>query len=124
MARCCNFVIGAEIKELEREYAIEKAKCYVVDEKQIIDHLTKLSKGDINDNKYRSALIKIFVNKIFLYDDKFTITFKSGDEDVTITDKMLAELENGGSNEKLCLSSNLVHHKALVEIQVLFSLCL
>lgn len=116
-------VIGAEIKELEREYAIEKAKCYVVDEKQIIDHLTKLSKGDINDNKYRSALIKIFVNKIFLYDDKFTITFKSGDEDVTITDKMLAELENGGSNEKLCLSSNQVHHEALAEMQVLFSLC-
>lgn len=113
-------VIGAEIKELEREYATEKSKCYVVDEKQIIDHLTKLSKGDVNDDKYRSALIRIFVNKIFLYDDKFTITFKTGDEDVTITDKMLAEIENGGSSEKLCLSFGQVHHKALARSRCFF----
>ena len=47
----------------------------------------------MTDEKYKKMLIKIFVNKIFLYDDRITITFHSGDDTVEINDRLLSELE-------------------------------
>lgn len=103
--------IGAEIKELEKQLEIEKARHYVMTEQQVITHLTKLAYGDIHDKTYRKSLIRLFVNKIFLYDDKFTITFNTGDEEVTITDVLLSEIEEGLSGKNLCLLNNSVHQK-------------
>ena len=50
--------------------------------------LDQFRKGDINDAKYRQALIDTFVNKIYLYDDKMTILYNTQDShsDVTIDD--------------------------------------
>lgn len=62
--------------------------------------LTSLKKGNINDLKYRKTLINIFVNKIFLYDDRVTITFNSGDEAVTINDVLLSEIEEKDNQVK------------------------
>ncbi len=101
--------IAAEIKELERQLEIEKAKHYIVTEEQVIAQLNRLAKGDVNDITYRRSLIKMFINKIYLYDDRFTITFNTGDEEVTISDKMLDDIENELLGEKLCLSSGVVH---------------
>lgn len=103
--------IGAQIKELERQLEIEKSRHFVVTEEQIVAFLESLAKGDVNDITYRRSLIKMFVNKIFLYDDKFTITFNTGDDETEITEKLFDEIENGLSGEKLCLSSNVVHQK-------------
>jgi hypothetical protein len=52
-----------------------------------------LADGDINDIAYRRSLTRLLVNKIFLYDDRFTITFNSGDDEVTITDVLLEGIE-------------------------------
>ncbi|HBU12683.1 MAG TPA: hypothetical protein DEB31_08155 [Clostridiales bacterium] len=87
--------IGAEIKELKNQLEIEQARRYTISEEQIVEALTKLADGDVNDLIYRKSLIKMLVNRIFLYDDKFTITFNSGDEEVTITDVLLAEIKKG-----------------------------
>lgn len=103
--------IGAEIKELEKQLEIEKARHYIMTEQQIIDHLTKLSKGDINDKSYRKTLIRLFVNKIFLYDDRYTITFNTGDEEVTITDKLLSEIEDSFHGDTFCISNLRVHQE-------------
>ncbi len=48
--------------------------------------MEQFRKGDINDIKYRQALIDTFVNKIYLYDDKMTILYNVQDchSDVTI----------------------------------------
>lgn len=105
--------IGAEIIELEKQLEIEESRHYVVTENQIIDHLSKLSNGNIHDRTYRKSLIRLFVNKIFLYDDKFTITFNTGDEEVTITDILLSEIEKGLSGNSLCLSDHQGHHYVL-----------
>jgi len=101
--------IGAEIKELEKQIEIEKARHYVVTEQQVVDHLKSLADGDIKDITYRKSLIRLFVNKIFLYDDKFTITFNTGDEEVTITEVMLSEIEEELSGNSLCFLKNKVH---------------
>ncbi len=105
--------IAADIKELERQIEIEKSRHFVMTEKQVVDRLTKLANGDINNIVYRKTLIKLFVNKIFLYDDKYTITFNTGDEEVTITDKLLDKIEKSpkakGGNS-LCLLNVVGHH--------------
>lgn len=103
--------IGAQIKELEKQIEIEKARHHIVTEKQIIEHLVQLSKGDINDIVYRRSLIRQFVNKIFLYDKKFTITFNTGDEEITITDKTLSDIEEKSGSKNLCLLNQLAHQK-------------
>lgn len=62
--------------------------------------LTKLKDGSITDFKYQKMLIKIFVNAIYLYDDRVTITFNSGDDTVTINDRLLTELEENDTKTK------------------------
>lgn len=116
--------ISAEIAEIDREYEKEKSRHYIVTEEQVVTHLSNLAKGDINDKAYRATLIKLFVNKIFLYDDKFTIVFNTGDEEVTITDELLDKLEETFSDEKFCLLNSVVHHKteSIFRRKVLFVL--
>lgn len=107
--------IGAEIKELEKQLELEESRHYTVTEQQLIDHFTRLSEGNIRDPSYRKSLIRLFVNKVFLYDDKLTITFNTGDEEVTITDVMLAKIENSLSGADLCLLSYPVHHTNIIQ---------
>ena len=65
----------------------------VISEPQIRFFLNSLKKGDTSDIKYRKALVTLFVNAIYLYDDKMTIVFNSGGEPVTIDDLLLSEIE-------------------------------
>lgn len=65
----------------------------VLSEPQIRFFLNSLKKGNTSDIKYRKALITLFVNAIYLYDDKMTIVFNSGDEPVTVDDLLLSEIE-------------------------------
>lgn len=104
--------IAADIKELERQIAIEKSRHYVMTEEQVVERLTRLATGDINNTVYRKTLIKLFVNKIFLYDDKFTITFNTGDDEVTVTDSLLDKIESTSKSngaKSLCLLNASVH---------------
>ena len=41
--------------------------------------MEQFKKGDINDIKYRQALVDTFINKIYLYDDKMTILYNIQD---------------------------------------------
>ena len=101
--------IKAAIQDLERQIVIEKDKCFLVTEEQIVNRLTKLATGDIHNLVYRRSLIRIFVNKILIYDDKIILTFKTGDEDVVIPDILLNQLEEGLGSETLCLSEQSGH---------------
>ena len=98
-------------------------------EQQVVDHLKSLADGDIKDITYRKSLIRLFVNKIFLYDDKFTITFNTGDEEVTITEVMLSEIEEELSGNSLCFLKNKVHqvktalHRRFSVLQCGFAFC-
>jgi len=103
--------INAESEELTRQLEIERTRHHAVSEAQVIEYLNQLSKGDVDDITYRKSLIRLFVNKIFLYDDKFTITFNTGDDEVTITDSLLEKIETSLRTENLCISNNPVHQK-------------
>ena len=54
----------------------------------------------MDDIKYRRLLIDVFINAIYLYDDRMTLVFNSGDEPVTISDKLLSEIEESSQGDK------------------------
>lgn len=72
------------LKMLEENLENETRNQSVISEVQIRFFLNSLKKGDTSDIKYRKALITMFVNAMYLYDDKMTIAFNSGDDHVTI----------------------------------------
>jgi hypothetical protein len=57
--------------------------------------ISRFKGGDIENPEYRRNLVDIFVNSIFLYDDKLVITFNWKDGSKTVT---LAELEAASEN--------------------------
>lgn len=89
-----------ERKFLEQEMAKEKLKHNNLTEKEIKFFLYQLKNGAINDIKYHRALINIFVNSIYLYDDRLTIIFNASNTPVTIDNILLDDIESGKGAEK------------------------
>ncbi len=85
--------LEAEQEALQIELSKEVAPFPSLTEPKIKFFLTALKKGSANDVKYQKMLIKIFVNQIFLYDDRITITFNAGNDTVEINERLLEELE-------------------------------
>ena len=85
--------IEEEIREEEKIHTVLK-------EPEIKFFLTSLKKGNANDIKYRKVLITTFINSIYLYDDKLTLIFNSGDKSVTINDILLSEIEANNTEAK------------------------
>ena len=61
----------------------------------------KFRKFDISQKKQRKALIEIFINAIFLYDDRMLITFnyKDGTQTVRFEDTLTADSAEGKSSD-------------------------
>ena len=79
--------------ELTAKIADEKLKKPSFNEDFIRFWLMKFRKFDISQKKQRKALIEIFVNAIFLYDDRMLITFnyKDGSQTVRFEDTLTAD---------------------------------
>ena len=77
--------------DLEISLAREKIEQTPLSKEQIVFWISRFKDGDIDNQEYRKAIIDIFVNSIFLYDDKLVITFNWKDGAKTVT---LAELES------------------------------
>ena len=61
--------------------------------KDIRFFLNQFRKGDINDLKYRRALVDMLVNKIYLYDDKMTVLCNTQDGHFAIDLKEISSLK-------------------------------
>lgn len=96
-----------EHKELEKQIARESAVLPTLTEPKIKFFLTSLRDGSISDIKYKKMLIAVLVNAIYLYNNKVTITFNSGDVPVTIDDVLLSKIsENTRCPKDLFLSGD------------------
>lgn len=84
-----------ELDTLKSEYAIEKAGTVSLTITEVKFFLSQLRKGKADDLSYRKTLINVFVNAIYLYDDRLVIFFNSGDKPVTIDDDLLGKTEEG-----------------------------
>ena len=98
---------------IEKEIALEQKNHPVLTISKVKFFLNQLKNGDINDIKYRKTLISVFVNQIYLYDDKITIIFNSGDKAVTINDLLLSEIEKEHKQNEFCLCSGVVEARGV-----------
>ena len=74
--------------ELEQQILVETSSHPTPTVNEVRFFLNQFRKGDVNDLKYRQALVDTFVNKIYLYNDKMTVLYNTQDShsDVTIDD--------------------------------------
>ena len=93
--------------DLEIALAREKIEKTPLTKEQIVFWISKFKDGDIDDPAYRKSLVDIFINAIFLYDDKMVITFNWKDGSKTIT---LTELEAAAETaDETAESSNVLN---------------
>ncbi|MCM1362732.1 MAG: hypothetical protein NC235_12645 [Clostridiales bacterium] len=76
-------------KAVEAEIIKEEKGMVRLTEEQVRFFLSALKKGSVDDIKYRKSLISVFVNKIYLFDDKITFIFNSGGNPVTVDNDLL-----------------------------------
>ena len=83
-----------ELDKAKKQYEIESKKLINLTEQQIKYFLVKFKDGNIDDIKYRKTLITLFINKIYVYDDEFTITFNVGENPLTVTRSLLRDINS------------------------------
>lgn len=67
-----NFVqdeLAASQENLKIQLAKEMSKIFTISESEIRFFLSRLSSGNFSEKRYKKALINIFINRIYLYDD-------------------------------------------------------
>lgn len=85
--------LTSEHDTLKSEHAIEQAGTVSLTITEVKFFLSQLRKGKADDLTYRKTLINVFINAIYLYDDKLVIFFNSGDKPVTVDDDLLNQTE-------------------------------
>ena len=61
--------------------------------------MEQFRRGDINEIKYRQALVDTFIDRIYLYDDKMTILYNAQDSHSDVVD--LDEIQENPENVRL-----------------------
>ena len=103
-----------ERSELEQQILVETSSHPTPTVNEVRFFLNQFRKGDVNDLKYRQALVDTFVNRIYLYDDKMTVLYNTQDShsDVTIDDlssSRVVLVDLGGPNKNLwCFAGGFV----------------
>lgn len=90
----------AELEKAQKQYDTEKKKIINLTDQEIKYFLLKIKDGNIDNIKYRKTLIALFINKIYVYDDKLTITFNVGEAPLTVTKSLLKDINSNFKNNK------------------------
>ena len=83
-----------EKTELEAQLALENKKERIISAQEVTHFLSVLQKSNFNDPLNRRAVINIFLNKIYLYDDKFRLVLNGNGQPVEIDNIMLDEIDD------------------------------
>ena len=92
----------AEKTELETQLAIENNKKICLTEAQVYAFLDFICEMPMDDFNKRRALINIFVNSIYLYDDHFTLIINASKKPLSVDNIPLNDIEDAfeGENEE------------------------
>jgi len=91
--------LEARKSDLEVKILQTELQKNILTEEKIIFWIGWFKGGDIDNPDYRRSIVDIFVNSIFLYDDKLVIAFNWKDGTRTITLAELDAASGGGENE-------------------------
>ena len=72
-------------KEVEKQIEEEELQRPIITKKQILAFIKKFRDTDPNDLNACKKMIDVFINRIYLYDDKILITYNYNSENHTIT---------------------------------------
>ena len=86
--------IATQEEEIKTQIKRDELQHVRLEIPQVKFFLNDLKNGDINDVKYRHALITVLINRIYLYDDRVIIVFNTQDRPVEITEDLLNEIES------------------------------
>ena len=87
-------ILEQERIDIEKQIALEKASQVYVTIPQIKFFLSQLKNGSIDDIKYRRTLINVFINSIFLYDNKqIVLIFNTSNTPLNINKNLLDDIE-------------------------------
>jgi hypothetical protein len=86
--------LEAQKSDLEIKLLQNELQQTILTEEQIIFWISRFKNGDINDKQYQQSIIDIFVNAIYLYDDRivFTYNYKSESKTISLTDVEFSDL--------------------------------
>ena len=83
----------AEKEELENQLAIEEHKRVYLNEAQVLAFLDYVCEMPFEDFEKRRAIINIFVNAVYLYDDHFTLLINASKKPICVEDIPLDDIE-------------------------------
>lgn len=86
-------------KQIEQELSLEEKSMIHLTKEQITFFLSTLKNGDTDDMRFRKTLITVFVNKIYLYDEKLIFFFNTTGKPIEIKNDLLSEVESIGITE-------------------------
>ncbi len=89
----------AEKEELETQLAIENNKKICLSEAQILAFLDYVCEMPFDDFNKRRAIINIFVQSIYLYDDYFTLIINASKKPLRIDNILLDDIEEAFEGE-------------------------
>ncbi len=88
-----------EKQEIEAQIAVENNKKVCLSEEQILCFLNYICEMPFDDAKKSRALINIFVNSVYLYDDYFTIIINASRKPIHIDNIPLDDIEAAFNSE-------------------------
>lgn len=68
---------------------------------EIVQWISKFKYGNIHDKAYQREIIDVFVNSVYVYDDKLVLTYHFKNSSQTVT---LKEIEDALSSDMTCLA--------------------
>ena len=83
-----------ELESLERQLKIEEAKQRLMDPDVVRMFFRGLRKGEINSFEYQRMLIRVLVDRIYLYDDHFVLLLNISNNSSKATGKRVNEVEH------------------------------
>ena len=94
-------------EELENRISLEKLEKPQISEEFMRFWLHRFRKLDMAKKEHRQMLIDVFINAIFLYDDKMLITFnyKEGTKTITFDDVKKEVSEEASGSDLDCSSA-------------------
>jgi len=97
----------AEAQEIKKLIAKEELVYNDFDIDKMRFFLHNLKNGNIDDVKYRKALISLFINRVYLFDDKMTIIFNTDKTPVEVTINLLDDIGLGGGSPNALSSAEI-----------------
>lgn len=82
-----------ELLEVNKKLDKERNNIVNLTKEKIRFFLEELKGGNINDIRYRKTLINLFVNRIYLFDDKVVLIMNVGTKKVTVNTALLEDID-------------------------------